>query len=275
MNSRDISLLPISDCHPQPQQLYTSQQADRLLTTVRPMLRLRTLAIASGAVSFPILYLRSRVLHLEQAYPPLPVETTSTPELRTSKTPGVRTAYVDVYGARVPAAALRRSCGAEEHLPLEELWPKVFLRSRLMKLEAKLAGGGSTGDLGEHGFHPRQKLLAGIMRVVRTPAKGTPLLVDWEMPVHLARFFERLAAWGYPWRLMEGGRHEWSVGHASTLPGESEEMVEVRFSAAHDYRVVEGEKGEGKVIPQWVVRAHRAYSRALLDQAVEEVKHHA
>ncbi|KIP09281.1 hypothetical protein PHLGIDRAFT_48797, partial [Phlebiopsis gigantea 11061_1 CR5-6] len=215
------------------------------------------------------LYVRSRVLSLERAYPPLPSETTSTPELRTPTAPGTRTAYVDAYGARVPLSALRRSADRKDaQIPLEELWPKAFLRTDTMKLEAKIVGKGSQGDLGEQGFYPGQPLVGGALQTRRPPARGSPLLVSWDNPPYVVRFFERLAAWGYPWRMMEGGRHEWSIGQVGRLPGESEDMVEVRFSAAHDYKIIEGEAGEGKIIPQWVLRGHRAYARLLLDEAV-------
>lgn len=228
------------------------------------MPRLRTLVIASGIASLPILYVRSRVLSLEQAYP------SSTSELRTPTVSGTRTAYADVYGTRVPLNYLRRSTSLD--ISLEELWSKAFLRSRLMKLEAKLVGLGSPGDLGEQGFKPGQSLMAGMMNVLRTPAKGVPLLIRWDVHPHVVSLFERLASWGYPWRLMKGGRHEWSVGQAGRLPGENEDFVEVRFAAAHDYRIVEGETWEGKIIPRWVVRAHRAYARLLLDEAAREIR---
>lgn len=71
---------------------------------------------------------------------------------------------------------------------------------------------------------------------------------------------------------MEGGRHEWSVGPVSRLPEETEDMVEVRFAAAHDFKVVDGEKGEGKMLPNWVGRVHRAYARLLLDEAAKEIR---
>ena len=241
------------------------------------MLRLRTVVIASGIASIPILYVRSRVLSLEHAYPPLPSETTTTSELRTPTAPGTRTAYTDVYGTRVPLSALRGSSASDSkyrEAPLEEVWAKAFLQSRLMKLEASIVGYGTPGDLGEQGFKPEQKLVAGMMNVLHVPTRGQPLLIRWDVPLHIIGFFERLAGWGYPWRMMEGGRHEWSVGQVGRLPGEKEDMVEVRFAAAHDYRIVEGETGEGKIIPAWVVRAHRAYARLLLDVAVKEIYAH-
>ena len=237
------------------------------------MAKFRSLVVASGVIALPALYIRSRVLSLERAYPPLPSETTSTSELRTPTAPGTRTAYVDAYGARVPLSTLRRSADRKDaQIPLEELWPKAFLRSETMKLESKIVGKGKRGDLGEQGFYSGQSLLNGALQVQRTPARDTALLVSWSMPSDVVQFFERLASWGYPWRMMEGGRHEWSIGPVGRLPGESEDMVEVRFSAAHDYKIVEGEAGEGKIIPQWVLRGHRVYARLLLDEAVQGLR---
>ncbi|GJE86985.1 hypothetical protein PsYK624_030680 [Phanerochaete sordida] len=237
------------------------------------MPRLRTLVIGTGLAAIPALYIRSRVLSLERDYPSLSPESTSTVELRTPRAPGLRTAYTDVYATRIPLAALRRSLQVgDERAPLEELWPRAFFQTRTMRLEAKIAGLGAEGDLGAQGFTVGQRLVAGVMRVLRAPGPGTPLIVEWEMPPHVVRFFETIAAWGYPWRMMKGGRHEWSVGPMTTLSGEGEDMVEVRFAAAHDYRVVEGEKEPGKIIPQWVMRAHRAYARYLLDEAAKEIR---
>lgn len=239
------------------------------------ILRLRTLLFATALAAPPTLYVRSKLLYLEKAYPPLRPEQSSTPDLRTPRVPGIRTAYTDVYGVRVPVNALRQTDATADgpsQLPLEELWAKAFLRSKVMKLEAFVAGFGSYGDLGEQGFKPGQRVVANLMHVLRPPSKGTPLLIEWSVPPESTRFFEKLASWGYPWRLMEGGRHEWSVGPVSRLPGETEDMVEVRFAAAHDFKVVEGEEGEGKMLPKWVGRAHRGYARLLLDEAAKEIR---
>jgi len=239
------------------------------------MPRLRTLVIGTGLAALPAIYIRSRILALERDYPPLQPESTTTPELRTPKTPDLRTPYVDVYTTRLPLGALCRSRrpNATGRTPLEETWPRAFFQSPTVRLEAKLAGFGIEGDLGEQGFSQGQRLLANVMHVLRAPtAKHVPLLVEWENPPQIIRFFEKIAAWGYPWRLMEGGRHEWSIGELSQFPGEDELMVEVRLATAHDYKIVEGEKEPGKTVPQWVLRAHRAYARFLLDEAAKEIR---
>ena len=62
------------------------------------------------------------------------------------------------------------------------------------------------------------------------------------------------------------------VVRRANFPGEAEDMVEVRYATTHDYRIVSGEKGPGKIIPQWVVRGHRAYARYLLDEAARGIR---
>ena len=52
-------------------------------------------------------------------------------------------------------------------------------------------------------------------------------------------------------------------------------MVEVGFSAAHDYEVVRSEGGAQKTIPEWVKRLHRAYAMWLLDERAKEVRRRA
>ena len=229
------------------------------------------------------MYVNSQIRRLEKTYPSLSPELSSTPALRSPGIEGIRTPHVDVYSAKVPLKGLLSTVShdgapqsqsaalGDSGLSLEERWAGVFMQSRAMRLEGKMAGMGklSQGALGENGFQPGRDLLSGIMRVLRAPGAGTPLLVEWRMPEHLPRFFEKLAAWGYPWRLMEGGRHEWTVGSGG---GEAGDEVEVRFASAHDYKVIAGEGGEGKVIPKWVQTLHRAYARFLLDEAVKEVR---
>ena len=120
----------------------------------------------------------------------------------------------------------------------------------MLRAEAQIvARSRSPGDCGEHGFHKGQKLLNALFEVQRPPAQGEPLLLSWTMAEDAVGFFRRVARWGYPWRLMDGGRHELGVG-AVARDGE----VEVRFSAAHDYRRV---REEGK--EQKTQRKGRAY----------------
>lgn len=232
------------------------------------------LALYTVAVTGPpFLYIGAYIRRLEKEYPPLPPDLSSTPALRDSAKDGRHTPHIDVYGAHVPRAGLLASVTSggpdvtSENLSLEDLWVRTFFGSRTMRWEGMAVKRGSLSpdDIGEHGFRPGQPLLGGAMQVVRAPSPGVPLMVNWKMPTHITAFFERIASWGYPWRMMDGGRHEWSVKDAG-------QMVEVRFAAAHDYKVVSEEGPEGKVIPRWVQRLHRAYARFLLDQAVKQIR---
>ena len=83
-------------------------------------------------------------------------------------------------------------------------------------------------------------------------------------------FFRRVARWGSPWRLISGGRFELGVG-----PVDEEGMVNVRFSAVHDYEVVEEEGARQKTTPQWLKRFHMLYAMWLLDERAEEVRKRA
>lgn len=237
------------------------------------MLRLRTLILAAALAAPPALYIRSKLLSLIEAYPPLPVEQASTPGLRSPRAPGARRADTDVFSARVPVNALRHTADGPSQLSLEELWAKAFLQCKIFKFEATLVGFGSPGDMGEQGFGPGHDVLgAGLMHVLRPPAKGAPLLIEWSMPLRARRFFDKLAAWGSPWKLMEGGRQEWSIGSVSRLPGETEDMVEIRYACGQDYKIVVGENGEGKMVPDWFGRIHRVYARILLDETAREIR---
>lgn len=73
----------------------------------------------------------------------------------------------------------------------------------------------------------------------------------------------KIARWGYPWRLMSGGRHELSVPEPFEEVEDDESQgpfVEVRFASAYDYEVVpeEGDLQHQKMIPGWTWRLHRA-----------------
>ncbi|RAL02805.1 uncharacterized protein BO80DRAFT_423287 [Aspergillus ibericus CBS 121593] len=105
-----------------------------------------------------------------------------------------------------------------------------------------------------------------------TPSNPLPsLLLSWTLPPEPIHFFETLSRWGYPFRLMSGGRHELSISPIYTHNGE--EVVDVRFASAHDYEVIEHEGGvdSQKMIPRWVGRLHRGYARFLLHAAVGDV----
>lgn len=172
-----------------------------------------------------------------------------------------------------------------------------------------------SGDTGssDEGFAPYKKsgkkrtLLNGVLTVEREPSPPssssgstgsgssggsgsgsageytpeTSLLVSWQMAPQTCRFFEKLARWGYPWRMMSGGRHEMSVSAPFREPGNGNgrddgegPYVEVRFTSAHDYETIPEEGGleEQKCIPMFMGRLHRAFARAVLDMAVRELR---
>lgn len=97
------------------------------------------------------------------------------------------------------------------------------------------------------------------------------LLVSWSMADDPRLFFEKIARWGYPWRLMSGGRHEMSVSEPFEVKGKGK-LIEVKFSAAHDYEIIPEEKDKQKITPEWTNRLHRGYARFVLDSAAREVE---
>ncbi|KAL1877522.1 hypothetical protein Daus18300_002510 [Diaporthe australafricana] len=251
---------------------------------------LRRLVITSAVVGGPAYYVHSTVTRLEAKYPRLQPEAASTSAFRATPDPvntyqhhgKHHTPHVDIYGAKVPAKTL---LGQYDHpggrkLSPDEAWARVFLNSPVLDLEGNLLGGLSTGagDVGEDGFHKGQQLLNGAFEILRPPspppsifhplAHPEPLLVRWVFSPGLVASCRKAAAdWGYPFRFMSGGRHEFSVGNV-----DHQGMVEVRFGSAHDYEWVDGEGKNQKTIPEWVARLHRAYAMWLLDERVQTLK---
>ena len=223
------------------------------------------------AVTGPLIaFTKWQIRKLEKAYPLLPSESAiTTAALRNPTSPGTHTPQIDIFGARVPVSGLLAKAKSDPRLAeasLEELWARTFWSSKTLKLEARLFGGGrvAAGQVGENGFKPGATLISGGMQIMRAPVAGSPLLIQWHMPDYAIRLFEGLERWGFPWRLMEGGRQEWIVSRNVTADGE----VTVQYVTAQDYKVGDG---DGKVLPEWAWRLHCAYARYLLDQAVKEV----
>ncbi|RAK74029.1 uncharacterized protein BO72DRAFT_530557 [Aspergillus fijiensis CBS 313.89] len=205
---------------------------------------------------------------------------------------------------------------------LQKAWAHLFLTSPILQTEAKLIGLLTTGR-----FHPgdvglsaagfaavpsetvpdtvidtdtapkdpesqgwqKRKLINGGFIVERDPESPGGLLASWRIPDEAREFFERLARWGYPCRLMSGGRHEWGVsevyfcksedGGGGEGEGEGEGegkagewVVDVRFGSAHDYEIVEAEGAAQKVVPRWVGRLHRGFARVLVEDAVRRLR---
>ncbi|KAL4918613.1 hypothetical protein BDW62DRAFT_63932 [Aspergillus aurantiobrunneus] len=191
------------------------------------------------------------------------------------------------------------------HVTLGEIWAAAVINSPILRLEGSIIGlfvgrGFNPGDTGVcvGGFKPyltnpvsisayqerkegkevkseKRKLLHGALTVERPSAMGNPygVMLSWKLPDKPRLFFEEIARWGYPWRLMSGGRHEMSLSMPFLIPGLEDEgyFIEAMFASAHDYEIVpgEGDLGRQKTIPEWSARLHRGYARFILDQAAK------
>lgn len=245
---------------------------------------IRPLLFTTFVATPPAIYVYSTIIRLEREYDRLDPLISSTTALRTpSSGPGsFHTPHIDVYGTKVPAKLLAsRQTTDGRALSPEEAWALFFLQSPTLRLEGKLFGGfiQGPGDLGEGGFRVGQKLLNGMFEIVTAPAEparvlpgsmsqSTPLLVRWEFPPQGVALYRKAAGdWGFPFRMMSGGRHEISLGNV-----DEEGMVEVRFASAHDYEWIPEEGMVQKVQPKWVGRLHRAFAMWLLDERARALK---
>jgi hypothetical protein len=227
--------------------------------------------------------------HLERKYPNHPLTTGSNLLQAPSNPQTQHCPYTDIYAARIPLQALVAQCKPNSNTldknALEDAWARSLLGSPILKIEASIFGllrHGSydPGDLGNttEGFKPDatgepRKLMNGIMQVQRQIGEGEDsngLLVSWKISDEPRLFFEKISRWGYPWRLMSGGRHEMSVSEPFEM--EKETVVEVRFASAHDYEVFEEEGLEQKILPEWTNRLHRGFARLVLDFAVRKLE---
>ena len=247
----------------------------------------RRLLVTGAVVGAPTYYVYSTITRLEAKYPRLQPEAASTAAF-TSASIGPyaysgrhHTPHVDIYGGNVPAKALRGHHDPEtgRKLSPEEAWARHFLESPVLRLEGRLFGAflKGPGDCGEQGFYTGQTLLNGGFEVLRAPShppsllslfRPEPLLVQWVLPPPLVTLCRKAATdWGYPFRFMSGGRHEFGVGDVSR-----DGTIEVRFGSAHDYEWVKSEGKNQKTIPEWTARLHRAYAMWLLDERIEALK---
>ncbi|KAL2850721.1 hypothetical protein BJY01DRAFT_125690 [Aspergillus pseudoustus] len=252
------------------------------------------------------------ISNLETRYPRLPVDdSTCSRELREPSPPSAQhSPHIDIFAARIPLKALlaRTDSSNDTKLPdnatLGTAWARSVFGSRLFRFEGSVIGlvaerKFNPGDIGDtpEAFDPipsnsssksapepsdtpteeKRRLLHGALTVERPPSPTTPygLLGSWKMPDKPRQFFEKIARWGYPWRLMSGGRHELSVSEPFEVPGLEDEgpFVEVRFASAHDYEVFPEEGGleKQKTIPEWSARLHRGFAMLILDVAVREL----
>ncbi|KAJ5692303.1 hypothetical protein N7462_001726 [Penicillium macrosclerotiorum] len=225
--------------------------------------------------------------YLEEKYPNLSPHSVTSADLTRPHIPNQqRVAYTDIFAARIPVAALKvraRCTDRDTQTSLENIWARSILGGRILSTEASVIGFLTTGkyqpgDVGDDGFaadsRSPQKLLHGVATTQQAPGidrEGYGLLISWIMSDEPRLFFEKIARWGYPWRLMSGGRHEMSVSRPYTVDGQCD-FVDVRFASAHDYEIIESEGPDGqKIIPMWVMRLHAGYARLILDTAVREV----
>ncbi|KAL5361269.1 hypothetical protein BJX96DRAFT_151653 [Aspergillus floccosus] len=233
---------------------------------------------------------------LEHQYPNVSIDNSTSIALRTPSHPSSQHCpRIDLFTARIPLTALQARLPPtkqtnEEITPstqdLTTAWAQTLFNTKPLRAEAKACGlltgaGFNTGDLGNtpEAFAPdpvtkTPRVLAhGVFVVERPPAEDDHygLLVRWDMADGVRRFFERIALWGYPWRMMSGGRHELMVSAPFEVEGEGP-FVEVGFACAHDYEVVASEGENQKMIPEWTQRLHCGYARLLLHAAVRELK---
>ncbi|KIY49604.1 hypothetical protein FISHEDRAFT_40707 [Fistulina hepatica ATCC 64428] len=167
------------------------------------------------------------------------------------------------FYARVPAQWLPRDLAQARRE-----WADACLNSRIMRLEGRIIrffSGDNQPTPGHPLLIPGAKLVGGALTVVHPPDAQGSLIAQWHNPPEVVHFFEVIARWGYPWRLMDGGRHETPVRF------EGDDAL-VGFTAAHDYAIG---NDDGKLLPKWAERAHRAYARFILHEGVQELHRRA
>ncbi|KAJ5864626.1 uncharacterized protein N7529_006542 [Penicillium soppii] len=212
--------------------------------------------LATGITSYSV---HRGLSHLERKYPALP-HSTGSQALQTPQDPLTQhCAYTDIYAATIPLSALQARIPSTEtptKIELENAWARSVFNSKVLRAEGLLIGifthfnltPCDTGD-SEYGFSPDKTgaprvLLNGGLLVQRVPGADSDsngLLVSMKLPDEPRVFFEKIARWGYPWRLMTCVRHEMSVSEPFEIEGRK--FVDVRFATAHDYEVVDAEGG--------------------------------
>ena len=255
-------------------------------------LTLRLLGCTAAATGIAGYGIHHGLCHLEEKYPALPPAAGSGALRKAQSPPSQYCAYTDIYAAQIPLQVIEARVPSPKtptKTELEYAWARSIIGSKILRLEGSLVGLLTsfrftlcdTGNSAE-GFSPDKAtgapriLLNGLLRVQRLPdadADSNGLLVSLALPDAPRLFFEKIARWGYPWRLMSGVRHEMSVSEPFQRNGQGM-FVEVRFASAHDYQVVdaEGELEKQKIIPAWVLRLHRGYARFILDSAIRELQ---
>lgn len=283
--------------NPKPPVLYSKSTWSSLIDlnttlTAMPRRSIRLLGYTTAVTGIAGYSIHRGLNHLEEKYPALPLAAGSR-ALRKPQNPDTqRCAYTDIYAAQIPLQALEARVPNPKtptQTELEYAWARSVIGNKLLRTEGSLFGllanfrftPCDTGN-SEGGFSPDKTtgapriLLNGIFQVQRLPAADADsngLLVSSKLPDEPREFFEKIARWGYPWRLMSSLRHEMSVSEPFQVNGQGM-FVEVRFSTAHDYELVDAEGGfeKQKIIPAWTLRLHRGYARFVLDSAVRELQ---
>lgn len=246
----------------------------------------RRIFFPAAVITTPAIYAYGNILRLERDYPRLEPSISSSRALRTAPDPTrFHTPHIDVYGAKIPAKLLSEQGSLDGAVSSQEAWARFFLQSPILKFEGRMVGGFTRGpgDLGEKGFHIGQKLLNGMGEVIVASARPAtvplnasthqeaPILLQWEFPPPGVDLYRKAAKdWGFPYRVMSYGRHEFGLGEV-----DEEGMVEVRFATAHDYEWLPEEGDAQKLQPKWVGRLHRAFAMWLLDERVRALKKNA
>ncbi|KAJ5154638.1 uncharacterized protein N7500_010077 [Penicillium coprophilum] len=260
-----------------------------------PRRSIRLLGYTTAATGIASYSIHRGLCYLEKKYPELPPAAGSK-TLRKPQNPSTQhCAYTNIYAAQIPLQNLEArvpSSKAPTKTELEYAWARSVLGSKILRAEGLIIGlftsfrftPGDTGNSAE-GLLPDKTtgaprlLLNGLFQVQRLPsadADSNGLLVSLKLPDGPREFFEKIARWGYPWRLMSSLRHEMSVSEPFQMNGQGM-FVEVRFASAHDYEVVnaEGDMWKQKTIPAWTLRLHRGFAKLILDCVVRELQRDA
>ncbi|KAK9470662.1 uncharacterized protein V1510DRAFT_422415 [Dipodascopsis tothii] len=183
-------------------------------------------------------------------------------------------AYCDTFTARVPGA-LVPPAGTQISSATPDSAPAVraaladvlvrFFAAPVLQLQNTLYG--HTGAMFVPPPDADDVLAPGtaVGRMFRVDSTtDNSVLVRWDMPEATVGFFDSLAGYGYPWRLMTGGYHEI---YAERVPGTTG-TVRLWFASAHEYAA----HRDGKTIPQWVLGLHRIYARIILRSAIASIE---
>jgi hypothetical protein len=100
------------------------------------------------------------------------------------------------------------------------------------------------------------KSFDGKITSIKSNNSSLSTLIAWKWgPPGITSFFETIAGYGYPWRLMNGGVHE------LLIISKGSDEYDIYFASAHEYKDLR----DGKLIPRWVQALHRDYGRLVLE----------